>query len=348
MDNKILLSLSINRQSENASDVSMVTLQTQPGPVGQQMVITPKGMLVPLPGAGVDGPAVHVYMGGQGGFWYVDKNDQQVDLTPAVRMLQGSASQAQPTAPIPQYAPVQQTTYASQPTSSSNAGGTAAAAGLGAMAGAAMMSSANSGWGTVPYGTPVHYGAGAAPYYNHGGQPVYINNSNNAALVNQGNTNYAANMQQQQSYYKQQQLQQGATWKNWQQPTSNPFVSSEYQQGYGQTAAHYGANQGAQAAEYGQAAGQAAQHYGVNQGEQAGKRERLRVKLLSTMVPLKVSKLHRKARTEGEAAKHYGQSQGENAARFGAADGAEKSEGGRRGKFSGRSAEGAGQAEEKR
>jgi hypothetical protein len=78
-------------------NVSMVTLNTQMSPAGQT-VITPKGYVVPVPGAGVNGPVLQVFMGSRGGFWYVDKNGQQVDLTPTVQRLQGSVIQSQPKA----------------------------------------------------------------------------------------------------------------------------------------------------------------------------------------------------------------------------------------------------------
>ncbi|MCA9804739.1 MAG: hypothetical protein KC777_22365 [Cyanobacteria bacterium HKST-UBA02] len=49
--------------SDNGSgqpDVAEVTLHVQPGPNGGQLVLTPKGMLVPLPGAGVNGNVVQI------------------------------------------------------------------------------------------------------------------------------------------------------------------------------------------------------------------------------------------------------------------------------------------------
>ncbi|CAN5299783.1 hypothetical protein BH11CYA1_BH11CYA1_22440 [soil metagenome] len=215
--------------AQPAPQVSMVTLQTQPGPGGTQMVITPKGMVVPLPGPGVKGSLVQVYIGSNGGYWYVDKHDQQVDLTPAVQAMQAHAGSGQQAVPVPQYAPQPQVTnnYNTQQ-SGSSAVGTAAAAGLGAMAGAAM---SQSYYNDVPYGTPLHYGVGAVPYYNQGGKAVYVNNSTDANF-NQVNAYHATAVQQQQDWYNKQQVAQGATWKNWQQQTVNPFVNSSYHSQY--------------------------------------------------------------------------------------------------------------------
>ncbi len=256
-------------------DVSVVHLQTQPGQNGQQMVITPKGMVVPLPGAGVDGSSVPIYIGGSGGYWYVDKNGQQVDLTPAVRAMQNNAAQAAAAAPVPQYAPAPQ--YAPPPPYSSGGGttGNAAAAGLGAMTGA-MMGSAmanNNNWNNVPYGTPIHYGAGAAPYYNQGGKPVYINNSQNTAEINQINNQHATAMQQQQDWYRKQQAQQSGNWKNWQQQqtASNPFV----REGQGGQAAAAGRQAEGEQGRFGrnEAGEQGGGRFGKNEaGEQGGGR----------------------------------------------------------------------------
>jgi len=276
-------------------EISMVTLQTQMGPSGQQMVVTPKGYVVPLPGVGVNGQAVQVYMASTGGYWYVDKNNQQVDLTPAVQQMQATMAQAQSQPPVqpPQYAPVPQEYSNSGSNSNSGSGGAAmtaaVAGGLGAMAGAAISNSTNS-WNTIPYGTAVRYGAAASPYYNQGGKPVYINNSNTV------NAYHANNIEQQQNWYKQQQVAQGATWKAWQQPTTNPFVNS----GSGTGMAAYGVEQGQQAEKNGAAVGAAADRYGHNQGQQDA----------------------RYGAAAGATADRYGQQQGQDAARYGAAAGA--------------------------
>ncbi len=232
----------------NAYDVSEVTLQTQPGPGGSQMVVTPRGMVVPLPGQGVNSNVVQVYMGGQGGFWYIDKNGQQVDLTPAVHAMQQMGTPAQQAA-VPQYAPQPQVVNnynapQQQGGGGSGAGalGAAAAVGMGAMAGSAIANSMYQN--QVPYGTPIHYGANAVPYYNQGGKPVYINNSTNAAEFNQINNQHMTAMQQQQSWYKEQQVAQNSNWKNWQQAgTANPFVGSAYQNPQAAAAAGAAADQ---------------------------------------------------------------------------------------------------------
>jgi hypothetical protein len=152
---------------DGAPQVSTVTLQVVRGQNGSQSVITPKGDLAPLPGIGVAGNVADIYMGSQGGFWYVDANGQTVDLSSAVQALQ--ARRARSTVPVPQYAPQpyypEQTQTQTQSQSSSNgalaAVGTAAAAGMGAMAGAAIGSS----FYNAPYGTPMYYGANGNRYY---------------------------------------------------------------------------------------------------------------------------------------------------------------------------------------
>ena len=234
-------------QSSGSPQVSVVTLQTQPGPGGTQMVVTPKGMVVPLPGVGVNAAVVPIYIGANGGYWYVDKNNQQVDLTPAVKAMQANATMTQQAANVPQYAPQPQqitNNYNSsgQQSSGSNAAVTAAAAGLGAMAGAAMT---QPYYNNVPYGTPIHYGAAAVPYYNQGGKPVYINNSTNSVNYEQANAYHATAVQQQASWYNQQQAAQTAAAKTWQQETNNPFVRAEYQN---PAASQYTAAEGAAAA----------------------------------------------------------------------------------------------------
>jgi hypothetical protein len=275
--------------SAQEPDVSVVTLQTQTGPNGQQMVVTPKGAVVPLPGQGVNGQSVNIYVGRNGGYWYVDKYNQNVDLTSAVQAFQRMNMSPQSTASVPQYAPppqynqppTQTTTVTNNSGGGSSAGVTAAAAGLGAMTGA-MVGNAingNSGYGNVPYGTPMYYGANGNPYYHSAGKPVYVNNSttNNVAAVNQQNDayNYHRNTAQQQNeWYHNQQTQQSENWKNWQQQqTKNPFVRSEYENEQNGAWRGQGQAQG-QAQGQGQAAraGQAAQN---NQGEQ-GRRGRRR------------------------------------------------------------------------
>ncbi len=214
--------------AQSAAQVSVVTLQTRPGPGGSQMVVTPKGLVLPLPGAGVNGSTVQIYIGAQGGYWYVDKNNETVDLTGIVNAMQT----AEQTQSVPQYAPQPQVTNNYNQTPSSSATG-AAAAGLGAMAGS-MLGAAmtNSYYNNVPYGTPIHYPVGGYPYYHRGGKPVYINNSTKTANVTQVNNQiynqHATNLQQQQAWYQKQKATNSSQWKNWQQKkgTDNPFLSS--------------------------------------------------------------------------------------------------------------------------
>ena len=223
--------------------VSVVTLHVQNSGQGQQ-VVTPKGYLVPLPGAGVNGEAIQIYIGANGGYWYVDKNGQTVDLTGLVNQVKG----AQQTTNVPQYAPVyNQPSQSSQ--SSSGGGGsgaaTAAMAGLGAMAGSAMADSMY--YHNVPYGTPMYYGAGGNPYYMNNGHPVNISNNDvnlspnqQAYLYNQ----HKINQDQQQQWYQNHQQNKTAAYQSWQQQsqaqTQNPFVHSNYQGGGGAAAAAEG------------------------------------------------------------------------------------------------------------
>jgi hypothetical protein len=248
---------------EGAPTISSVTLQVVPGQQGES-VITPKGMVVPLPGAGVNSGSVQIYMGSQGGYWYVDRNGQNVDLTSYVerfRSMNGGGGQS---AQVPQYAPAPQqpvNIYNQQaPSSSSSSGGgssgmgTAAAAGLGAMGGA-MLGTAMTGsyynnngyYHGVPYGTPM--------YYPHGGTPTYVNASGNSVNVDknyqgaQGNTaanvqpttvnnQHAENMQKQQEWYQNQAKQNPNQFKSWQQSASgeNPFVNQQSQGRFGRGA----------------------------------------------------------------------------------------------------------------
>lgn len=106
--------------SQGQPNVSVVNLSVQTDDSGKQLVLTPRGFLVPLPGAGVITNAVQIYMGRDGGFWYVDWTGKSTDITDYVaqvraqtdRVLAGQkqASQAQPgqayqQASPPQYAP---------------------------------------------------------------------------------------------------------------------------------------------------------------------------------------------------------------------------------------------------
>src|SRR5262249_38988391 len=138
-----------------------------------QSVITPKGDMATLPGAGVAGNTAEIYFGTQGGFWYTDKTGKTIDLSPTVQSLQARRARTQQAAQVPQYAPepyypAEQQQQSSTNNSDSGGGGrsalgTAAVAGMGAMAGAAMSNHYNA-----PYGTPMYYGPHGGYYYNNG------------------------------------------------------------------------------------------------------------------------------------------------------------------------------------
>jgi hypothetical protein len=246
--------------------VSAVTLHTMPGQNGQQMVVTPRGMVVPLPGAGVNSNVVQIYIGSQGGYWYVDRNGQQVDLTEYVARFQGTQRAGQ-LVQTPQYAPapVQVNNYESSSGSSSSGSGgsglgTALAAGAGAFAGAALTNTYDNSayWHGVPYGTPYHYNSGNPVYVNRGGNTVDVDN-NYSANVNrttnrtnnvnaqQFNTNVTAQqtnvmaqqnnaMAQQQSWYNQHAKDNSKQYQGWQSQRSagstNPFVNSDAKYGW--------------------------------------------------------------------------------------------------------------------
>lgn len=269
----LLLSLSlfvhppaVNAQGNGAPQVSVVNLQVVPGPNGQE-VVTPKGDLAPLPGAGVNGGVVQIYVGAQGGFWYVDKTGQTIDLTPGVQALQARrAAQARSASQVPQYAPQYQESQQQNSNSSGGGGGsavaTAAAAAGGAMLGSAMTNSMYH-YG-VPYGTPMYYGAGGYPYYyGANGETRELNENQKVAIYNQQvvknenqqramaqadanqqtrqenmSQNQAARQQaytsanaqpnyQKQQDWYQQQLQQNP--QKWNKDTPNPFVAQNAQ-----------------------------------------------------------------------------------------------------------------------
>lgn len=94
------LTLGVSAGAQN-QDVSVVNLKVVRNMAGGQSVITPKGDLAPLPGGGVDGDVAQIYFGSQGGFWYVDRTGNSVDLVPTVKELQARRAQQ-----IPQYAPI--------------------------------------------------------------------------------------------------------------------------------------------------------------------------------------------------------------------------------------------------
>lgn len=252
------LSLAGPAFAQNGSpEISAVTLQVVPGQGGAQSVVTPRGMVVPLPGPGVNANSVQIFMGSQGGYWYVDRNGQNVDLTAAVERFrqmtgQGNMPNQMNQAQIPQYAaapPVN--VYNEQAPSNSSSGSgvgstlvTATAAGLGAMAGSAMTNSYynNGYYHGVPYGTPVYYPHGGNPYYRGaGGSTVNVdrtyNGGNNTANINNGDINsvHANDFKKQQDWYANQQKQNPSQFQNWQKSASgdNPFVNRGDSQGGG-------------------------------------------------------------------------------------------------------------------
>lgn len=255
-------------QDNSQPQVSVVTLKAVKGPRGGTAVITPKGVTAPLPGAGVDGNTAQIYIGSNGGYWYTDKNGENVDLTQAVqrfqaRMGNAPASQVPQNAPVPYYQQAPQQQQVQQSSGGSSAMGTAAAAGLGAMTGAAVTGLINhSYYNNVPYGTPMYYGAGGPYYYYNGERRTvddltpnqkafaynkYASNQQQQAQrqaatqqayqtrqTNKQNAynQHQANLQQQQNWYQNQLKQNPERRERWQSQSrsqSNPFVASHYQ-----------------------------------------------------------------------------------------------------------------------
>jgi len=207
--------------------VAMTLYRVVNGPNGQYYV-NQQGQSIPLPGAGVNSPAVAIYSGSYGGQWYVDQTGQQIDLPqaspayggagqPAYYGGQGYGAQQPYQGGYPQgqyqqgyaqqgqygqdqYNQQQQAQQQPQVNVEQNSGGGGSAVGtglaavagsaLGSMAGAAMMDS----YMGMPYGTPMYGGyGGGGPYYNGaGGKRVYVNNTNN---------NYNAEWQNQHNWY---------------------------------------------------------------------------------------------------------------------------------------------------
>lgn len=228
--------------AEQDPQVSVINLQVVKNQQGGQSVITPKGDLAALPGAGVDGNVAPIYFGSQGGFWYTDKTGQTIDLSPAVQELQARRAQQ-----VPQYAPVAQPTQVVQ--QSSGGGGsaltTAAAAAGGAMLGASLNHY------NAPYGTPMYYGNHGGYYYNDGERReieelnqnqkavIYnkrqLDNQQKQQAVAQRQANQAGGQHaggQQADFQKQQQWYQSQlkehSHKDWQKPSENPFASQKF------------------------------------------------------------------------------------------------------------------------
>lgn len=248
------------------SGVASITLRVLKSGNGQQFAVTPRGENVLLPGAGVRGDDVHVFIGSNGGYWYVDKNGNQVDLhdaaahVQAMRAAGGNANGGYPQPVLPPYNPNAYAgstygeptsvtnVYNQQPTSSSSGGSGAAAVATGALAGTAgmlggMAIGASMGYNNeVPYGHPVYYNGGKPYYAGTNGSPVYVNNSKT----------YAPNMEQQNNWYNNQVKNNTAQYQNFQANRQNQFNQGNFQgQAQGQGAAAGAASEGARAGRFG-------------------------------------------------------------------------------------------------
>lgn len=274
--------------------ISAVTLQVVPNQQGSESVVTPRGMVVPLPGPGVGTNSVQIFMGSQGGYWYVDRNGQNVDLTSAVerfRQMSGQMGNMAPQAQVPQYAaapPVNVYNEQAPSSSSSNSGSgagsalvTATAAGLGAMAGTAMTGAYynNGYYNGVPYGTPIYYPHGGNPYYRGaGGNTVNVNGSYTGASGNTVNTGTQVNnahanaFAKQQDWYANQQRQNPQQFQNWQQSAQheNPFVARGAQQD-GAAQNRFGAGRNAEAGAQGEGGRRGLFNRGGNDGDGGGR-----------------------------------------------------------------------------
>ena len=311
-------------QSQGEPNVSVVHLQVQPGANGQQMVLTPRGMLVPLPGAGVNSNVAEIYMGQNGGYWYVDKNGQTEDLTNYVQQLKARAGQFQ-TATPPQNMPYAAPQTTNNTTNNYNSGGsgagtavaTAAAAGLGAMAGSAM---SGMYYNNVPYGTPLYYGANGRPYYNNNGNNVFVNDNGD---VNWNNVAAANNMH---NYNQEQKASQVASYQNQNQQERQQSMSSN-QQARQAAYAPQQPDYGAQSQRF-----QQQQQYYQSQMQNKGERAQSWQQSSGGENPF--------VRQQGEGGGRFGggAAQGEGAGRFGG--GAAQGEGG--GRFGGGAAQGEG------
>ncbi len=226
------------------STVSMVTLKTTSAPNGQQMVIAPSGEALPLPGAGVNGSVVDIYMGSQGGYWYVDRYGQNFDLTPYVQQYRAGHEGGQNHNSTASTGSSSSSTGSSSSSgSSSHYAGTAAAAGAGAMLGTVLGDAINgnnnsnqtgsgyNGYG-VPYGYPVRAANGRAYYTNAEGNNVYVNTGQSVSVTNP----QATSLQKQEEWYNQQRRQNPQVYQSWQQntPKENPFVATNSAAGNGE------------------------------------------------------------------------------------------------------------------
>jgi hypothetical protein len=203
--------------------VNMTLYHVVRGADGQELMVTPGGQAIPLPGAGVVGRRVAVYHGSHGGTWYVDRNGQQVDL-PAMEpgfysnaatapgeyaggAPQGSyvaQGQYAPVAPYygpyggnqyqnyyppqeynQQQQPPQATASATVNTTGGGNGSGGGGGGLGGFAGGLIGSALGSAVGDLA-GGGIPYGA---PVYEGGGGPYYYGGGGRRFVVNNNNFN---------------------------------------------------------------------------------------------------------------------------------------------------------------
>ncbi len=216
-------------QAPPPNGIATIMLPVQQSPNGQQVATTPRGLQFPLPGAGVNGTAVQVFTGPQGGYWYVDRNGSNITLLQPGQPMpqlpyygQTSSYAPPPSQPTTQNVEVN-TAPSSSGSSGSSAGGAMMAGAAGMMAGTAMgyaMGNNNNYYNGMPYGHPVYYGGGGKPYYyGEGGKPVYVNNK--SVDVNA--------VQNQQQWYNKTIQNDPQTAQHWQNARSQ-----QMQQGQGQ------------------------------------------------------------------------------------------------------------------
>ncbi len=194
-------------QAQNSKEpqVSVINLQTVRNQNGTQSVITPKGDLAVLPGAGVDGAVAQIYFGSQGGFWYQDRTGQTIDLSPTVQDLQARRARQ-----VPQYAPITETPAQTvQESSNGNRPvGSAVTTAVAAAGGAALGTAMTHGYYNAPYGTPMYYGHSNSPYYYRDGERREVEELNQNQKMVLYNKRQVENQQKQQALQQRQSNQQ--------------------------------------------------------------------------------------------------------------------------------------------
>lgn len=219
--------------------VAMTLFRVQNGPNGQSY-INQQGQAIPLPGAGVNSPAVAIYSGSHGGQWYVDQTGQQIDLPQDTPYAYGGQGQppyygggyggqayGQPYqgdyTPQGQYPPQQgyaeqdqynqQAQQQQQPqvnveqnSGGGSSGGSALGTGLAAAAGGALGGMAGAAMTDslygMPYGMPMYGGGGYGAYGAAG--PYYNGAGGKRVYVNNSTNNYNAEWQNQHNWYNNQ------------------------------------------------------------------------------------------------------------------------------------------------